>query len=169
MLGPAHFESFPHVNSRAPTSFYANGIERPGIKRLRKVLTKHESRFSEQEESAQLRSAERSDLHIAGEHVAGEGIARIVDSTRNSSVRPAKVGINFIVWGREVELPISPEHIVRKKHTVHARGRSSMLGRNLLRRQAARHRQTYNDPQRLLHEASTTDLIESLVTTGPPI
>src|SRR5258708_38483983 len=115
MLGPAHFESFPHVNSRAPASLHADGIERPGIKRLRKILAKHESRFSKEEESSQLSPPEWAHFHISGEHVAGEGIAGIVHSSRNSSVRAAQVGINFIVRGGEIELPVAPEHIVRKE------------------------------------------------------
>src|ERR1700680_2770962 len=132
MLGPAHFETLPHVNSCAPTPLHSDRIERPGIKRLRKILAKHESRFSEEEKSSQLSPAKWAHFHVSGEHVAGEGIARIVHSPRNSGVSPAQIGINLIVRGCEVELSVSPEHVVRKKHPVRGRSRSALSGRSFL-------------------------------------
>src|SRR5712664_182409 len=118
MLGHAHFETLSHINSRAPAPLYSNGIERPGIKRLRKILAKEEFRFSKEKEPPQLSPPERPNLNVSGEHVTGKSRARIVHTAGNSRVRPTQVGINFIVRRREVELPISPEHVTRKEHSV---------------------------------------------------
>ena len=54
MLCPAHFETLAHVDPGAPAPLHSNGIERPRIKSLRKILAKHKSRFSEYEKSPQL-------------------------------------------------------------------------------------------------------------------
>src|SRR5881628_3775305 len=126
MLGPAHLEALPHINSRAPTPLDSNGVERPGIKRLGKILAKNEFGFSEQKQSPQLSPTERPDLHVSREHVAGEGIARVVDAARNSRIRAAQVGINFVVRWSQVELSISPEHVVRKEQAVRGRGWSAL-------------------------------------------
>src|SRR3982074_2429889 len=64
MLGDAHFEAFPHVDSSSPSSLHPDRVNRPGVKRPGKIPAKQELRFSKEKESLQLAPAERAQLHI---------------------------------------------------------------------------------------------------------
>src|ERR1700693_5162226 len=108
MLRHPHFESFAQVKPSAPGVLQPDRIHRPGIKSLRKILAKQKSRFSEQEEPPELSAPKGMRFHISGDHVAREGVARIVDTSGNSRVRPANIRINLVMRRRQVKLSVSP-------------------------------------------------------------
>src|SRR5205814_7122497 len=132
MLSDPRFEAFAHIDSRTPCPLHADRVDRPCIERLRKISAKQELRLTKKEESLKLPPAERTDLYVSRKHVAGKGIARGVDAASHTRICPAKVRIYFIMWRGNIELRVSPEHVMRKKHAVRTFMRNHTFGRNIL-------------------------------------
>src|SRR5436190_8983936 len=75
VLSDPHFESLAEINRGAPLVLNADGIERPGVERLGKVLAEEEARFAEEHEAAKGPATERANLDLPGKHVACKGVA----------------------------------------------------------------------------------------------
>src|SRR5579864_996493 len=120
MLGHAHFKAFAHVDRGAPGMFHANGIKRPCVERVWNVLSEEEARLSKQHEPAQRAPAKRTRLQQTREHVTGKSCAGSVHASEGAGVGAANVGINFVVWRRDIKLGIPPKSIGRQEHSFSA-------------------------------------------------
>ena len=77
----------------------------------------------------ELSPAKGMRFHISRDHVAREGVAGTVHAAGNSRVRPAHIGINFVMRRRQIKLSVSPERVAGKKHPLRA-----VMGDGTLRR-----------------------------------
>src|SRR5260370_32740505 len=116
MLGDTKLETFGNVDSSAPGMFNANRIGRPRVERLGNGLAEQERGCPKDHQAPQWATAERPYFQNSREHIAREQAAGGIDSAVLSGIAGAQIGINLVVWGREVELRPAPKHVVGKEH-----------------------------------------------------
>src|SRR5580692_6155887 len=97
MLRDPNLESLAGIDRGPPRMLDADGIERPGVERLRKILSEQECGRSEEHEAAQLAATKGPHFQGSGEHVAGEHAAGRVHAAVLPSGGGAQVMINLVV------------------------------------------------------------------------
>src|SRR5215472_9449215 len=118
VLGHAKLETTSQENAGTPGALPADRVGRPGVESLGHILAKKETRLAEKEKTPQLGASEGTNLHVGRKHIAGEGVAGSIRSAVIFGIGSAEVGVNLVMWRREVELAISPERVAGKKHPV---------------------------------------------------
>jgi hypothetical protein len=130
VLRDSHLEALAEINSSAPGMLDPDGVERPGVERLRDILTEQEPRFSKELKAPEKASSERADFEETGEHVAGEFTARGIHAPEVSRRGGTQVGVDLVMGRGEVKLRVAIQRVAGKEHAV---GRLGWLRERLLR------------------------------------
>ena len=135
------------------------GVERPSVKRLRNVFSEEKSGFAPEHEPAEGTAPERPDFEQSGEHIARKSVTWGIHSAKVACICPAKVGIDLIMRGCDIELGIPPESVRWEEHSI------SRFGLGLCAQGQRDHNQTtasnfHQSPHATIELASTAEKSE---------